>query len=442
MGISDAVAENYGLRIMMMASSLSEVQSYRASFSEALLDLWNTSSPGPTCTDPQQAPYQLRKFITQRLQPQRLGPTEGLPQVVIPYRGKLCLESFATDNGLFVFLNGRPDVVAATIMSGGRPIDDFSFPLPLQMNLAVPYKALRSRYTVVVDSADGSRLLERQADLASDPVTFVLIGPVNPSQLASAYLKTADYASFAGLPNEEAVTYQKRAFATFASAKDENRALDISFQIRANQPEDGDLALAQKLAFPSKVSYSPLSHLARWIFALSSLFIILAYALYLLLQRHARFNETFLRPAQRWTELFAALTFIVAAICFFSFSWSSDLLTTILELQQGPAAVARYEKLAGRFDKAADLYIKAASRPPKGIESQSLAIQAYFAYGAAGQPEEAEEYRMKNNLDVLKRDCPTCVEKEQAAVRESGRGVAHEEFSSLCTARALSKLNL
>ena len=44
MRLTTTVAETYGLRFMVMASSLSESQSYKATFSEALLDLWNKAS--------------------------------------------------------------------------------------------------------------------------------------------------------------------------------------------------------------------------------------------------------------------------------------------------------------------------------------------------------------------------------------------------------------
>lgn len=435
-----AAGENYGLRMMIMASSLSEAQSYRATFSEALLDLWSTSFRSSACTDPQQAPSQLRRFIATRLKPQSLKPTEGFPEVIVPFHGRLCLESFAAENGLFVFLNARPEAVAATILSNGKPIDEFWFPLPLQNNKVVPYQAPRDHYTVVIEENDGSQQIETlPVDLTEEPVTFVPIGPANTKQLANGFEKAADYAASAGLPHLESISYQKRALATYALAGDQDRAFDIASQIDAGKSDDGDVKLAQKLAFSSKVAYSPVSRFASRFFGLSALCILLVVLASISFGHNPPLKETYVR-SHRVTEVTAALALIISAILYFSFSWSGNSLAALLKLTQGRASAARLEKLAGRFDRAADLYAKAAASPPKGTEPQSLAIQAYFAYGASGQIDKASEFRKKNQVVALERDCPTCVEKEQAALREQGKGMAHEEFSSLCTVEALSNL--
>jgi hypothetical protein len=441
----EALAANYGLRMMVMASSLSDAQAYRATFTEALLDLWNKASrpsPGSACTDPQQAPDQLRAFIVRRLKPQVLKPLEGKPVTPIPFRGKLCMESFGAESGLFVFFNARLDDVAATVLANGKSIDEISFPLALETNKVVPYLAPRNQYTVDVVDNEGTRLFEPvSTDLVNEPVTFVPIGPAKPHELAVGFEKTADYGAQAGLPKGELVSFQKAAFATFASAGEQDRAFGVAQQIAIAHPEDSDVKLAQKLAFSSKVAYSPVSRFAPWFLGLSFLFSLLATVSSISFGQRPPLKKTYHRT-YRLTEITGAFMLLISVALYFSFSWPGKPLTILVELGEGRASAARFEKLAGRFDSAADLYTKAAASPPKGIQPQSLALQAYFAYGASGKIEKAEEFRKKNNLVALERECPTCIEKEQAALQERGKGVAHEEFSSLCTVRALSDLNI
>jgi hypothetical protein len=221
--ISSALAENYGLRLMVMASSLSEAQSYKATFSEALVELWRHSSIG-ACTTPDLAPDELRKSIARQLRPQQLGPIEGLPKIVIPYYGKLCLESFSADSGLIVFYNTLPNTVAAIIKQNGQPIDDS---IPIDFNDVVPYKVSRQNYSLSILRPDGVKISEDNVDLSAEPVSFEMIGLPASAQLGTAYIRTAEYAKRVSLTDQQA-EYQKRAFATFVATNNTQAASQVA----------------------------------------------------------------------------------------------------------------------------------------------------------------------------------------------------------------------
>jgi hypothetical protein len=253
MHISTSLAEDYGLRLMVMASSLSEAQSYKATFSEALIELWKRPSNN-ACTTPDLAPTELRQSISRQLSPQKLGPIEGLPKVVIPYYGKLCLESFAADGGLIVFYNARSDTVAAIIKQNGQPIDDS---IPLEFNNVIPYKISRRNYALSIVRGDGVQILEDNVDLNADPVSFETIGTPKLAQLGAVYMRTAEYAKRVWLPAQQA-DYQKRAYASFLATNEDKAASAAAADLVHIGPQSGkEWQLAYALSNEHVVGLGP-----------------------------------------------------------------------------------------------------------------------------------------------------------------------------------------
>ena len=387
MSLQKEQAQRFGLRIMMMASSLSETQSYRATFTEALIDLWKLPTSGSSCTSEYQAPDKLRESIRRQLDPQPLGPTEGLPKVVVPYLGNLCLESFSADSGLVVFFNRLPHEVAALI--GGNANSPYSS-VPMQQDDIIPYRLPRKIYTLDVVRADGQRdadagAFPQSVDLNTYPVSFELLGPASPEEIGNAYIKTADYTVAAGLPTDQAVSYQKRAFASYASANLQDKSLEIASVIdREGQPNsagDKDLYVSQHLAFETD-----------W--------------------GQAKGTKSGLKREEQ---------------------------EAIIERELDTAALARLEKLAGRFAVAGDYYAKAAAQQHPKLDRSILAEQAYFAYGASNQPAKSQEIREKYALS-LEADCPDCKLKEQSAIG-SKTGENKQAFASVCVVRLLVHLD-
>ena len=302
MHISTALAEDYGLRLMVMASSLSEAQSYKATFSEALLELWKRPSNN-ACTTPDLAPTELRQSIARQLSPQKLGPIEGLPKVVIPYYGKLCLESFAADGGLIVFYSARKDTVAAIIKQNGQPVGDS---IPIEFNNVIPYKIPRRNYALSIVRADGIQISEDNVDLDTDPVSFETIGTPKLAQLGAIYMRTAEYAKRAWLPDQQA-DYQKRAYASFLATSDDKAASTVAADLVHVGPRSGkEWQLAYALSNEHVVGLGP--------------------------------GDT---PAE-----------------------------SVARQEVGLDGLAKVEKLSGRFSKAATLYLKIAESAPAADSSK------------------------------------------------------------------------
>jgi len=384
-----AGAENYGLRTMIMASSLSDQKSYLAAFTKALLTLWETSSPDQSCTDPDQAPEVLHKTIDGLLGAGQLGPTEGEPKVIVQYKGKLCLESFSADQGIVVFYNAMPRTVAAIIKENGRQID---LPVPLQTEVVRPYKVARRKYSISIVRNDSTPLSKHdtEIDLAVNPVTFETVGAPKTERLGATYLRISDYIKLAGLPEDLAQAYQMRAYASFISMDDHKSASRVAASLKSNTAlADETWKGAFTLAVENK--HEPKGYWPGWKFGPDE------------------------PPSQSATE-------------------------KQLESEFGISELARLEKLAGRFGRAARYYKKAAAKyDTTDALSRKLALQAYFAFGAWVEPDEAQKIRNKYELS-LAGICPDCVEAEQAAIREQSPD-AYERFESLCTVRLLAHLD-
>jgi hypothetical protein len=385
MSLQKELAQSFGLRIMMMASSLPETQSYRATFTEALLDLWSRPTVGSSCTSEYQAPNKLRESIRHQLEPQPLGPTEGLPKVVVPYLGNFCMESFSADSGLVVFFNRLSHQVAALIGENPNSLDSS---VPMMQGEIIPYRLSRKLYTLDVVGNDGQRdssagTFPQAVDLNEYPVSFELLGPVTPDELGSAYIKTSSYAAAAGLPNDTVVSYQKRAFASFASAHLQEKALDVASTIdREALPKDAghgdkDLYVSQHLAFETD-----------------------------------------------WGQSKGTKS-----------GMKREDLESIIERELDVAALARLEKLAGRFAAAGDYYAKAATLENSNMDKRKFAEQAYFAYGAVNQPVKAQRIRQEYDLRI-ETDCPDCKLMEQSATG-SGTGESAHAFASACVVKLL-----
>jgi hypothetical protein len=390
MRVNADFAELYGIRMMVMASSLPKERSYRATFSEALIDRWKEPSTGEACTSPWQAPSSLRKYMIQRLEPPPLSLFEGNPQIVIPFFGDFCLESFDKDHGLLVLFNASTETLSALI-NGDR-----TAPLPVQTLQVVPHTLRRDKYRLEVFASNtNAPLMEKPLDLNQDPIAFEVLGTPSAAKLGASYLRAASYVTTAGLPNGRAATFEKRAFSSFANGGKWHLAQSALLKLKQSEPRDKDLEQAQLLADPTlDIAYED-------------------------------------RPSQRQET-----------------EWR-------LESETNSGSLATIEKVAGRFDEAAQQYAKAAASSSSANESEELTKEAYFAYGASYQAKKARTLRIAHRLQ-LDSDCPTCISKESAAVKDENRTLVRlfriigptdfarrpgKDFSSLCVVRSLATVS-
>ena len=366
---------------MVMASALSDARTYRATFTEALLELWKRRSVGPACTTPDLAPDLLRESISANLKPQELGPTEGLPKVVIPYYGKICLESFAAENGLIVFFNASENAVAAVIKMNGQSI---KASLPIDSKDIVPYKISREKYSVDILRADGVQLASDNLDLTRDPVSFENIGIPQSAELGSAYLQAASLVAAAGMPREEEIAFSRRSYASFLAAGDEESARKMATRYLTTMVTDKDWEVASALANEKTAGAG-------------------------------------LAP-----------------------DLSETPLEKRIKSEGGVGSLARAEKLSGSFAKASIYYEQIAEFPAEQHNRLKFAMQAYFSAGASGDAKKAEQIRLGYSpiSAALQKECADCLGKEQAAVAAVDRDPkAVGDFRSVCTIHLLSRLD-
>jgi len=90
-----------GLRFGVAVASIRDVNSYRASFTRAILDLWQTE----TC--PSDERTWLYERIVQLTDGLPLGPFEGRPVFLVDYGGGWCLNQLRPNNKLLFLYQGR-----------------------------------------------------------------------------------------------------------------------------------------------------------------------------------------------------------------------------------------------------------------------------------------------------------------------------------------------
>jgi hypothetical protein len=260
----------------------------------------------------------------------------------------------------------------------------------LDLNDVIPYKTSRKKYDITFVRDDGIQLSEDEIDLAADPVAFETVGAPKTSQLGAIYLRTADYVRLAGLPREYENAYKKRAFASLVAEEEYKPVFSVAADLRGHLAlADQDWQHAYSISLENK--NQPRRGQKGWPFGPGGIYV-----------------ETE-QEKERESEV-------------------------------GAPALARLEKLAGDFGRAAYFYEKSAKNiSTENPQARNFAIQAYFAYGASLEPEEARRIRNTYEL-VVQKNCPRCVESEQAAIREHSPS-AYEEFESLCLIRALSHLD-
>jgi len=92
--------QQFGIRTLVIASSLPSDESYRALFTKELLELWNSGE----CLNQDTLPSDIHdKMKTEA----PLEGSEGLPYYVVRYQGPLCLGNFGEDRRLLFLYAGQ-----------------------------------------------------------------------------------------------------------------------------------------------------------------------------------------------------------------------------------------------------------------------------------------------------------------------------------------------
>jgi len=197
----------FGLRFLVLGSSLSQDQSYSALFTKELLDLWQQNH----CLDQGALPHQIYdKMKTEAA----LKESEGLPRYVVEYNGPLCLGNFGKDRHLLFMYGGqgaqdRP--YQYTIYDdSGKQIKadqmDFAFlPVPLDANKYV-VAVKRGEQFVGKWPVDLTRTEHQTVWLDALPQSEI-VGTVGEAMIEAAKKNGSSASEIRDLVNSTAVAY-------------------------------------------------------------------------------------------------------------------------------------------------------------------------------------------------------------------------------------------
>ena len=229
-----AVLQERGLRMMVLASTLSDREAFRASFTEGLLTLWRVRRSA--CTEIQSAPDEIRRIMDSTSVArygEHLRPGDGHPRVLIPYLGRLCLEAFGAETGVLFLLNPTATSRTATVRALADRTARAEFTdRAMEPKDVLPLRLTRDRYEVSISSED---LVVRTdtVDLASGFAVDIVpgVGGEDLEVLGAQYQRAANLAAFA-FGNENArVDLLTHAYVA-SSASNQSRARERARTIR------------------------------------------------------------------------------------------------------------------------------------------------------------------------------------------------------------------
>jgi hypothetical protein len=211
--LTQVIQQQFGLRSLVVSSSLPSDDTYKALFTQALLDLWDTSNG---CMN-------IDTMPTSVLEKMKLGApisgTEGLPVVLVRYQGPLCLGNFGGDHKLLFLYAGQDaerspyNYEIATAGNNHRIITSSILastflPIPLDSG---QYSVSVTRGTAKIGSWD--------IDLSSgQPEIIWLDSAAQPVDFGRFAEKAADTAEMAGLGKNEVGGLRARAVAVYRVA--------------------------------------------------------------------------------------------------------------------------------------------------------------------------------------------------------------------------------
>ncbi len=212
-----------GVKTMLMASSLSDQLAFQASFSQALVQIWNQPSTSTQsqvspskCTAPETSKQVIREKIQEILGPSlQLGQNEGYPTVLLHFQGTICLETFAAQSAIVDIINGTPDSYVAwfTDASGAK------FDEPIDAHDAVPIRVSRIPYDLAV-YRNNQQVLSKHIDLTAGSIDWEVLGAPDAHQLGLGLESAADAAASVGADTGDVNSVRQLSYTAYAIAKD------------------------------------------------------------------------------------------------------------------------------------------------------------------------------------------------------------------------------
>ncbi len=204
------LGQHFGLRSLVVGSSLPGDGTYKALFTQALLDLWDTSSG---CMN-------LDTMPTAVLAKMKLGApltgTEGLPVVLVPYRGPLCLGNFGGDHNL-LFLYGGHDAERApyTYQVSMADGDHKTIISSILATTFLPIPLDKGRYSISI-TREATTIGSWDIDFSSGPTEIIWLDTAaKPRDLGQFSEQVAETANRAGVEKSEVAKIQARTAAIY-----------------------------------------------------------------------------------------------------------------------------------------------------------------------------------------------------------------------------------
>jgi len=248
--IQGSLAQMFGLRMLVLASSLAQEKAYGASFTKALLQQWSSSK---VCLTDAHFGEDITARIVKIIGTDSLSPYEGVPQPVVRFNGDLCLPFSKLQAGktrlLLIYSGVSPVPTSFSVrqtdtdveVSKGTLIDN-----PVQLLRLLP-----GTYNVLV-KAEGSSPVTTPVDLTTEEPGMVFVRDLrHPKVVAAAYKAAADGAESIGLPATEVAGLRKRAIAINLANHDPGAAALIQADLRKSGDEDVRLQALHGIAFKS-----------------------------------------------------------------------------------------------------------------------------------------------------------------------------------------------
>jgi hypothetical protein len=242
--IGSQLRDEAGLKMMVLASALRSASAYQATFSTALVGFWADQKKGNAegCILPYEAPQALRDRIAGLIQ-SKLEPGEGLPQLVVDYKGNFCLESFAKHGGLLMLFNpGERDEVVQVIAANAGADAKRAKQYRVGRHNIEPLKLDRAQYVVISKFENGQ---ERRSKVSLDdyPIGLLNIGntPPDPEVLGKAYLEASRLSEFAEESAKYKQYYLKAAYAALAQSTDAHAKDAQTKQVYERLAQNGGL---------------------------------------------------------------------------------------------------------------------------------------------------------------------------------------------------------
>ena len=208
--LAQSIQQQFGLRSLVVSSSLPSDDTYKALFTQALLDLWDTSGGCMNLDTMPTAVWEKMKLGAP------LKGTEGLPVVLVQYKGPLCLGNFGGDHKL-LFLYGGQDAEMnpynyQIAMAGG---DHKVITSSLLASTYLPIPLDSGQYAVSV-TRDDKTIGSWNIDLTSGQTEVIwLDSAAKPADFGKFAEQVATTADAAGLNPDEVGRLNARAAAVY-----------------------------------------------------------------------------------------------------------------------------------------------------------------------------------------------------------------------------------